>query len=98
MKLPSTTRLEWEVKDESNAIGTTRLSQGDPIYHYAPKRSLRHWRLIVFASTLLLLATFIGVARMVTQAKRNIVQTEREIELAVEADSWLHDPSAPKPH
>jgi hypothetical protein len=44
------------------------------------------------------LASSIGVARLVAQAEQNIAQTEREIELAVEADFLLRDPTAPKPH
>ena len=92
------TRLEWEVKDESNAIQATRPPERDSFHHHASKMSSRRWHLIVFAGALLLLASFIAVARLVEQAERNIAKTEREIELAVEADSFLQDPAAPKPH
>jgi hypothetical protein len=97
MKLPPTTKLEWEVKDEGDAIVTTRPAQRSTLHHQGLKRG-RRWRLIVFAGALLLLASFTGVVRLVDRAERNIAQTEREIELAVEADSFLRDPAAPKPH
>ena len=97
MKLHPTTRLEWEVEDESNAIVATRPPQRDAFHHHASKTLLRRWRLI-FAVALLLLASSSGVARLVERAEQNIAQAEREIELAVEADFWLRYPTAPKPH
>jgi hypothetical protein len=98
MKLHPTTRIEWEVKDESNAIVTTLPPQHDDRRRRASKTSHKYWRLLIFAITLLLLASFIGVERLANRAERNIAQTEREIELAVEADSWLRDSASPKPH
>ena len=97
MKMRPTVKLEWEVKDESNVLGVTRTPQGNTFPHHASKM-WRRWPLVVFAATLLLLACFIGVACLVDRAERNIAQTEREIVLAVEADSYRQDPTAPKPH
>jgi hypothetical protein len=97
MKLRPTTGLEWEVEDESNVIVTARPPRRDA-FHYHSSKMWRRWRLIVCTGTLLLLASFVGIARLVAQAERNIAKTEREIELAVEADSLLRDPAALKPH
>ncbi len=94
MKVRPTTRLEWEVRDESNAIVITRPPQRDAFHDHTSKMSPRHWRLIFFAATLLLLASFIGVARLVAQAQRNIVRIESEIEVAIEVDSLLRDQAA----
>ncbi len=88
--------------DESNDIVATRPvtirpPQRDNFPH--PASNLwRRRRLLVCIAILLLLTSAIGVARLVAQAEWNIAQTEREIALAVDADSYRQDPAARKPY
>ncbi len=96
MKLRPTTLLVWEVKEESNDNVTIWPPQLEALERHASSTQ-RHWRPIIFAVTLLLLASFISGKRLMDQAEYNIAQTERAIELAIEADSLRRDPVAPKP-
>jgi hypothetical protein len=97
MKVRLTTRLEWEVEDEIDAIVNTQPPRRKAFPHLSIT-SRRYRPLIVLAAILLLLAIAIAGARLVDQAESNIAQTEREIELAIEADGWQQEWSALKPN
>ncbi len=98
MKLRMTNlNLEWEIKDESKATVISWPPQRRVLCQHT-STTLRHWRLILFTIFLALLAGSIGVVHLVDRAERTLKETEYEIELAVEADSWLRDPSGVKSH